>query len=712
MNEKINKREPSVLIGTIAKHVYCNEKTAYNFFLLTDENGRTIGCAGRIQRLPVGIPVMLKGCYEENKNDSDKLKFAFTNYEILDSDEEKEITFIENFKIENLTRSIAKGFVQYFGHVIDTVKDSKVPSVFTERCPDKLKPFARMLFNKIKRVFLEKELFDEILLSGGSYANVCSVIEKYGTLAMSKLHENPYSVGYYCGFDFFVCETIAAKIGMNSLNKKRAEGMLLYALNMIVEEGNTCASIEDLRYALNYLLKEQQIGTMYLEYLLAVAITDDRFVVNNEYVYFRYIWTKQKSFINHYIRLKRSSEGFSVNWNTINALESKAGISLSSSQKNAFNVFGDYGVKIITGGPGAGKTTLTNLLIQYYEQEFPGKGICLCAPTGCAAQNLAVKTNTGAATIHKTLGIQPCSADDLRTTVQISAKLVIVDEASMLDLELAAILLQSIPNDTFVLFIGDADQLPSVGTGNILSDLITAGTETYFLEGTFRQTDGSTITCNAHAINKCNYADIREGEDFNIIEAKTDADVIETCLFAAADSSKKWQVLTPMRKSALGSTEMSRKLQSQLTFSAIKKDYGQISYHINDRVLTIHNNYSIGYYNGEQGIVTGISEDDVTITFEDGNIVLIPNKDLKDMTLSYAMTIHKSQGAEYDNIIILLPTTANMMCSKNLLYTAVTRAKKKVVIISQRGQLKRTVERLQKPRNSELPLLLKQKQYS
>ena len=165
-----------------------------------------------------------------------------------------------------------------------------------------------------------------------------------------------------------------------------------------------------------------------------------------------------------------------------------------------------------------------------------------------------------------------------------------------------------------------------------------------------------------------------------------------------------------MRKSALGATEMSRKLQSQLTFSAIKKDYGQISYHISDRILTIHNNYSIGYYNGEQGVVTGISEDDVTVTFEDGNIVLISNKDLKDMTLSYAMTIHKSQGAEYDNVIILLPASANMMCSKNLLYTAVTRAKKKVVIISQREQLKRTVERLQNPRNSELPLLMKQKQ--
>lgn len=695
------------LYGTLARNIYRNEKTAFRFFLMTDENGETVSCAGKIQHLPIGICLRLAGRAEEDVNGNKR--FSFTNYEILDSCEEKEITLIENLRIEDLNRRIAKKFVSYFGKVLSTVKDTKTASAFENRCPDAIKPFAKPLYNKLKKVFIEKDMFDEILLKGGNYSNVKSILSKYGTFSLKKLRENPYLVGVRCGLEFFVCEAVAKEQDIHPLSKMRAAGVLYYAMKNVVANGDTYATASDIKKAINKLLKNQQLGPLPSEYVLALAVLDnEHFVIYNNHIYFRHLWNSQYTLVNHIERLLKNKNNFEVKKEDILFLEEREGIRLSPSQQAAFSVFESYGIKVITGGPGAGKTTLTNLLIQYFREKYPNETVCLCAPTGCAAQNLALKTDTEAATIHKTLGIKPCSADALQTTIQLSAKLYIIDEASMLDLELASILFSNIPSNTFVLLIGDADQLPSVGTGSLLSDLINAGIESYRLEGTFRQMNGSAIVSNAYAINDSKYDNIKEAEDFNIIEVKTDADIIDTVLFAADEPETEWQVLTPMRKSMLGSIEMGLKLQGQLTFASnLKKDYGKITFHIGDKVLTVHNNYSAGYYNGEQGVVTGISEDGILITFDDGSMIDVSNSELSDVMLSYAMTIHKSQGAEYENVIIVLPASADIMCSKNLLYTAVTRAKKRVIIISQRGQLKRTVCKMQRPRNSELSELIR-----
>ena len=282
-------------------------------------------------------------------------------------------------------------------------------------------------------------------------------------------------------------------------------------------------------------------------------------------------------------------------------------------------------------------------------------------------------------------------------------KYYIIDEVSMLDMELANILFKAIPTGSLVILVGDIDQLPSVGPGDVLNDLINAGIPTYRLEGSFRQENGSCIVENAQRV-KQGISTLIEKDDFTIIHAKNEEEAIKMAAWTAAEGAV---LLTPLRKTVCGSVELSNEIQSLLNRTGAFKLYGKTAFYKNDKVIATDNNYQLGFFNGEYGIVTEISDEGLVIQFSK-KIIFVPNSFLGQIVLAYAITIHKSQGAEFNRVTILLSRKSMRMLQMNLLYTAITRAKKEVTIITEDDCLETAINNKRPIRQTGLTNRIKQ----
>ena len=402
-------------------------------------------------------------------------------------------------------------------------------------------------------------------------------------------------------------------------------------------------------------------------------------------------------------------------------------INLSDKQKEAINAVNDNNVSIITGGPGTGKTTIIKSIIQIYQSK--GKKVVLCAPTGRSAKRITETTGEEASTLHRLLEIGKFD-DDIylkkREEYQgtpIDADVVIVDEVSMVDMFLMNYLLCSLYKGTKLVLVGDSDQLPSVGPGSVLKDLIESERiTTIHLDKVFRQAAKSQIVVNAHRVNEGEYflpkdelAEDSKQDFFAINEANQEKilyQVLSLCTgrlknYGDYDFFKNIQILTPTKKGMLGTRELNAYLQNALNpedkFKDEKRANGVI-YRVGDRIMQVKNNYDItwerenpenedgieygtGVFNGEIGTITEIDEREksVTIKFDDEKVASYGYTDLEQIEHSYAITIHKAQGSEFDVVIMCVPRTAPVLLTRNLLYTGITRAKQLLIIIGDKN---------------------------
>lgn len=353
---------------------------------------------------------------------------------------------------------------------------------------------------------------------------------------------------------------------------------------------------------------------------------------------------------------------------------------------------------VITGGPGTGKTTLVQTLIKILEEKE--LNIKLCAPTGRAAKRMSEATGLEATTIHRLLEIDPAQGgfkynDDNR----LSCDYMIVDESSMIDVTLFFALIKALPDNAGLLLVGDVDQLPSVGAGQVLKDIINSNMiTTVTLNQIFRQSATSDIITNAHNVNKGilpNLSSHKENSDFYFIEAETGDDIINKILTITRDRiPKKFgldpvhdiQLLCPMQRGGSGARLLNSELQKALNpnYQEGIAKFGQV-FAVGDKVMQMENNYDKDIYNGDIGIITSIdrNEQELIIDFYD-NKIAYDYADLDQITLSYATTIHKSQGSEYPAIIIPITMQSYMMLKRNLIYTAITRGKKLVIVIGEK----------------------------
>ncbi|MBQ4158365.1 MAG: ATP-dependent RecD-like DNA helicase, partial [Clostridia bacterium] len=389
---------------------------------------------------------------------------------------------------------------------------------------------------------------------------------------------------------------------------------------------------------------------------------------------------------------------------TIQKLYDDQGMLLSDMQKEALSLASQSRVCIITGGPGTGKTTLIQCLIQL----FSGEGeIELCAPTGRAAKRMTEATGREARTIHRLL--EYSGSDEVfqrNADSPLTAKTIIVDEMSMVDIFLMRNLLKAVKNGTRIILSGDKDQLPSVGAGNVLSDLIESGAVPVIrLTEIFRQAEKSAIVKNAHRINRGENPKVNEkNTDFFLERCKTSANTLTSVLNLAKsrlpnymnlDPMRDIQVMAPLKKSEYGVHNLNLLLQDALNPKGIKAELkkGETIFRLGDKVMQTKNNYNIewtkgdetglGVFNGDIGFITQLDPEErtVTVTFDDGRVTEYDQDTLEDIELAYCMSVHKSQGSEFQAVILVLFSGPSMLMTRNLLYTAVTRAKKLVVIV-------------------------------
>lgn len=685
------------ITGISQKEIYRDEKTGYTGFFLSIDD-KKIFCKGIIQDTKQCLPITLTGEYH---SDNGKIYFAFSSYEVSESNYSilNSLNIFEPHDLKTVSESLPP--------LHNLFKSGITSATFKNYLPQEYKEYSRAMYSKIKKLFSDKELCDLILNNGGRYIDFLHINKKYPN-AIERLKENPYFYGLINGFKFRTCENIAIQERIDKLDIIRAEGILNYIISDLYSSGHSYINANDLE---KYSIQYGGDNTIPGEYLKSIAKISNKFYYdyNNGGIIGLYsMKNAENSLANNLIRLQKSSNKKNIDFSIFKDICNKSNIELSKSQINALKCISSEGISIITGGPGSGKTTLMNVILQYIKETEPESKICLCAPTGCAAQNMAIKTGLPAETIHRVLGLEPYSENTFTVTKKLTANIYIIDESSMMDIMLAKYLFESIPLHSTVIMVGDIDQLPSVGAGNILSDIIESNKfPVYSLEGSFRQSGGSSIISNANNVLIGN-DDLICNNEFSIMSVNTPEDAYELALAYITEGDENYQILSPVKKGATGIYKFNNGIQNILNPNQnIRLRYGANKFKLNDEIIMVTNNYQKGYYNGDRGKIIDADEYGLEVHLYNNNKnVYISTAELSDISLAYALTIHKSQGSEYDNVLIILTNDSINMLNKNLLYTAITRAKKTVTIIETKGALSSAIKRPAPKRYTRLKYLL------
>ncbi len=531
----------------------------------------------------------------------------------------------------------------------------------------------------------------------------------YGNTAITRIKENPYSLANdVSGIGFKTADRIAMAMGMERDCEQRIIAGLSYALTQAASAGHTCVPEELLvRETERALMVEStQVQEVFAKLLQKDMLRTEE-VSGMRLIYPEYLYKAEVGTARRLLALRDQAKPIMrVNADkVIAAWEKEAGIALAEAQKEAIHASLEYGVFALTGGPGTGKTTVVKGILNVLE--YAGCRILLAAPTGRAARRLAESAGHPALTVHRLLEYQPNSGGfsfGKNDSDPLDAEAIIIDEASMLDISLTYHLLRAVPGGCRLIFVGDVDQLPSVGAGSVLKDIIRSGKMPVVrLESVFRQAEVSPIVRNAHSINRGRMPEFTESNEFNLTEFTNEVAAAEHVArtYAAMAAASDWrsvQVLSPMHKNPCGVQNLNKILQQYMNPPASNKPEVSIPGNvvlIGDKVMQIRNNYEKEVFNGDIGRVIRVEGKSVTVAYPEraeGDYVTYAQSELEELQLAYAMSVHKSQGSEYPCVILLMVPSHYIMLQRNLLYTAVTRAKQQVLLVGTKAAVRTAVE--------------------
>lgn len=721
--------------GVVSKIIFKNSNNTYFVFAVETNDGDDETMTGYITGIEEGMYIKVTGEYKDNRQYG--LQFEVSEYEVSMPDDIYSMErYLGSGAIKGVGAIMAKRIIKKFGQ--DTFK-------IIENEPERLaeiKGISERKANEIGVQFIEKQEMREALMFlskyGISSALSVKIYTEYGSRLYSIVKENPYKIAEdISGVGFKTADAIAMRGGIGLQSEFRIRAAILYTLNQAVGLGHIyLPKLTLIKWTAKLLAKDAEQKPMNEDdYMVSVDTVETQLfnlsvdkkvlikeIEDEEVVYTPYYYSQERETARKLVEmgLARNTEIHGID-SAISKIEEETNIHLDEMQKEAVIQAAKNGVTVITGGPGTGKTTTINAIIRYFVDE--GYEPMLAAPTGRAAKRMTEATGYAAQTIHRLLEISGAGMEDDLVKIAgfernannpLEADVIIIDEMSMVDQSLMHALVEAVPYGTHLILVGDQDQLPSVGAGNVLKDIIRSEViPVVSLKRIFRQEAGSSIVENAHKINKGEPILLdNKSKDFfyvpregvNETLAETGALLLRKLPPYVGCASSEIQVLTPMRNGPLGVNSLNIELQKVLNPPDNNKKEKELENGIifreGDKVMQIKNNYKLewciysekgrfrteeglGIFNGDMGVIKEIDDynEEVVVVFDDDKEVRYPYNMLDELELSFAITIHKSQGSEYPAVVIPLLNGPKILMNRNLLYTAVTRAKNCVVIV-------------------------------
>lgn len=706
--------------GYIDHIIFRNEENGYTVMVVKNsENEEELTCVGSFPAVSQGTTIQASGIYTHHPVYGKQFQIS-SFVEKIPEDTYAMERYLGSGAIKGIGAALAARIVRRFGE--DTIR-------IVEEEPERLAEVKGISEKKAREIAVQVTEKTEMrkamifLQKYGISLNLgAKIYQKYKDSLYTVLQENPYRLAEdISGVGFKIADEIAARIGIHADSDYRIRSGMLYTLLQASGEGHTYLPKDQLFARCAKLLG---VDESYMEKHLMDMLLDRKLVMQEKKGE-KIIYPSQY----YYLELNTARmlcelniccpEDENIVEKRIASIEKETGTVLDEMQKKAVTEAAGHGLFILTGGPGTGKTTTINAIIRFFEGE--GAELRLAAPTGRAAKRMTEATGYEAQTIHRLLELNGMPEDDRNTGAvhfernaqnPLEADVIIIDEMSMVDIHLMHSLLLAITAGTRLILVGDENQLPSVGPGNVLRDIIHSGCFPVIeLTKIFRQASESDIVVNAHKINRGEPVEINnKSRDFFFLK-RYDADMIIRVVIALIqDKLPRYvnarpfeiQVLTPMRKGLLGVERLNQMLQRYLNpqdGSKKEKTLGDRLFRQGDKVMQIKNDYQmewevrgrygipvekgIGVFNGDTGILREINEfaETAEVEFEDGRFATYSFKQLEELELAYAITIHKSQGSEYPAVILPVLSGPQMLLNRNLLYTAVTRARKCVTVV-------------------------------
>ena len=708
--------------GVLSEIIYQNEVNGYTVGVIETEDEQ-ITVVGYLPFIKKGDTLKITGKFVEHKDYGEQFKIE-TFEKLMPQTLSALEKYLANGNIKGIGPATATKIIEKFGE--ETIHVLKFE-------PEKLAQIKGISKDKaveISESFVENwevwQIVGFLERFGIGAENAKKVYDMLGANAIAEIEADPYIlIDISRGVDFKQIDQMAIKLGIERENQKRVKSGIKYALIKITYNGHCCTLESNL---IEYVKTLLNVNEAVIQDGIVNLKVNNEIVVENrndeKWVYLYSFYKAENQIAERILKLDKAKNMKKVSniEKELKLVEEKTDIMLSEKQKEAIRAINDNNVTIITGGPGTGKTTIIKSIIEIYKQKK--YKIVLCAPTGRAAKRMTETTGEEASTLHRLLEIGKVDEESLFKKdseyqgAPIDGDIIIVDEVSMVDMFIMSYLLDCIYLGTKLILVGDSDQLPSVGPGSVLQDLIASEKiVTVHLDKIFRQAAKSKIIVNAHRVNNGKGFISKEDpelekdskQDFYFIKENSQEKILEEVLSLCNGRLKKFgdydffeniQVLSPTKKGLLGTKEMNKALQNELNphreGENEKASMGAI-FRIGDRVMQIKNNYDIswekrsdgsveignGVFNGEMGTITNIDEKqkNVRVKFDDEKVCWYEFNELEQLEHSYCITIHKAQGSEFDVVIMIIPQAAPMLLTRNLLYTGLTRAKKLLIVI-------------------------------
>ena len=688
--------------GYLERVIYYNEENDFIVAKLKEKGKKELTTiVGNLSGINPGESLRLSGRWVHDRRFGERFK-VYTYQVVVPATVNGIKKYLGSGLIKGIGPIMAERIVRVFGlNTLDII--DKEPSRLAE-----VDGIGEKRISMITRAWQEQKEIRDVMVflqgNGISAAYAAKIYKQYGNRSIEVIRENPYRLATDIkGIGFLTADKIAKNIGIEKNSPIRAKAAILYMLSELSDDGHVYFPYSEL---IKKTEKKLEIDENTLTGAISSLLKENRIYMEeteDRAVYLAPFYVAEKGIALHLKRIKESSSSIRPinSQKALEWVEERLGITLAERQREAVLLSTNSKVLIITGGPGTGKTTIIRAILKIFG--MLKVNIILCAPTGRAAKRMSEATGFPAKTIHRLLEYSPKEGGFKKNEGNpLSADLIIVDESSMIDTLLMYHMLKAVPSHAHLILVGDINQLPSVGAGNVLRDIISSNVfPVVTLNEIFRQAKRSMIVINAHRVNSGRFPLIKKPDkgkltDFYFIYEEEPEKILSKIIRLCKEriprrfgyNIRDIQVITPMNRGIVGTSNLNAELQRELNQNNLGLIYGSRIYKLGDKVTQVSNNYEKEVFNGDIGWVSNIFQEEGELEVEyDGRKVVYERSELDEITLAYAVSVHKSQGSEYPVVIVPVVTQHYILLQRNLIYTAITRAKRLAILIGTKKAL-------------------------